>query len=92
MSERKNELFEAIKSSQIVAEAPYQPGYEDAAFIFRGLNGIFNSIGFDPAPDCCHPFLSSDYLDSTTSERCNLLATHYCDLPSDWPDSLSHDW
>ena len=40
-------------------------------------------MGFDTAPDCCHPFLSSDYLDSTTSECCNLLATHYCDLPSD---------
>jgi GTP cyclohydrolase I len=25
------ELFDVIKSSQIVAEAPYQPGYEDAA-------------------------------------------------------------
>jgi GTP cyclohydrolase I len=31
MSEKKNQLFDTIKSSQIVAEAPYQPGYEDAA-------------------------------------------------------------
>jgi GTP cyclohydrolase IA len=31
MSEKKNRLFDTIKSSQIVAEAPYQPGYEDAA-------------------------------------------------------------
>jgi GTP cyclohydrolase I len=31
MSEKKNQLFDAIKSSQIVAEAPYHPGYEDAA-------------------------------------------------------------
>jgi hypothetical protein len=25
------ELFDVIKSSQIVSEAPYHPGYEDAA-------------------------------------------------------------
>jgi hypothetical protein len=31
MSEKKNRLFDTIKSSQIVAEAPYHPGYEDAA-------------------------------------------------------------
>jgi GTP cyclohydrolase I len=28
---KKNQLFDTIKSSQIVAEAPYHPGYEDAA-------------------------------------------------------------
>ena len=31
MTKNKQELFAVIKSSQIVAEAPYQPGYEDAA-------------------------------------------------------------
>ena len=31
MKEKKNQLFDTIKSSQIVAEAPYHPGYEDAA-------------------------------------------------------------
>jgi GTP cyclohydrolase IA len=31
MPENKQKLFDVIKSSQIVSEAPYQPGYEDAA-------------------------------------------------------------
>jgi GTP cyclohydrolase I len=31
MTQNKKTLFDVIKSSQIVSEAPYQPGYEDAA-------------------------------------------------------------
>ena len=39
MSENKNQLFDTIKSSQIVAEAPYQPGYEDAV-VETGLDAM----------------------------------------------------
>lgn len=31
MTNKQNHLFDQIKHSQIVADAPYQPGYEDAA-------------------------------------------------------------
>ena len=31
MPNNKEQIFDVIKSSQIVSEAPYHPGYEDAA-------------------------------------------------------------
>jgi GTP cyclohydrolase IA len=52
MSEKKNQLFDTIKSSQIVAEAPYQPGYEDAAI---------GPIAFDEDKDYKEAYLG-DYL------------------------------
>jgi GTP cyclohydrolase I len=45
MSEKKNRLFDAIKSSQIVAEAPYQPGYEDAV-VETGLDAMAGNGGY----------------------------------------------
>ena len=42
MSQNKKELFDVIKSSQIVAEAPYHPGYEDA---------VMGPIAFDEDKD-----------------------------------------
>jgi GTP cyclohydrolase IA len=45
MSEKKNQLFDTIKSSQIVAEAPYQPGYEDAV-VETGLDAMAGNGGY----------------------------------------------
>jgi GTP cyclohydrolase I len=45
MSENKNQLFDTIKSSQIVAEAPYQPGYEDAV-VETGLDAMAGNGGY----------------------------------------------
>jgi GTP cyclohydrolase IA len=45
MSEKKNQLFDAIKSSQIVAEAPYQPGYEDAV-VETGVDAMAGNGGY----------------------------------------------
>jgi GTP cyclohydrolase I len=49
MSEKKNQLFETIKSSQIVAEAPYQPGYEDAAMGPTGIDAMNGDGGYEEA-------------------------------------------
>jgi GTP cyclohydrolase I len=45
MSEKKNRLFDTIKSSQIVAEAPYHPGYEDAV-VETGLDAMAGNGGY----------------------------------------------
>jgi GTP cyclohydrolase IA len=45
MSEKKNQLFDTIKSSQIVAEAPYQPGYEDAV-VETGVDAMAGNGGY----------------------------------------------
>jgi GTP cyclohydrolase I len=49
ISNKKQELFDKIKSSQIVAEAPYHPGYEDAAL---------GPIAFDEEKDYQETYLA----------------------------------
>ena len=48
MIEKKNSLFETIKSSQLVNEAPYHPGYEDAV-IETGINAMVEDKDYQEA-------------------------------------------
>jgi hypothetical protein len=52
MPNNKEQIFDVIKSSQIVSEAPYHPGYEDAAL---------GPIAFDEDKDYKESYLGDAY-------------------------------
>ena len=51
MTEKKQELFDAIKSTKLVSEAPFHPGYEDAAMNLTntGLDAMAGDGGYKEA-------------------------------------------
>ena len=46
IDKKQHQVFEILKSSQIVAEAPYQPGYEDAVPTPTGLDAMAGDGGY----------------------------------------------
>jgi GTP cyclohydrolase IA len=44
---KQHQVFEILKSSQIVAEAPYQPGYEDAVPNPTGIDAMAGDGGYN---------------------------------------------
>ena len=49
MSDNKEQLFEIIKSSQLVAKAPYHPGYEDAVPGQTGIDAMSGDGNYQEA-------------------------------------------
>jgi GTP cyclohydrolase I len=46
IDKKQHQVFEILKSSQIVAEAPYQPGYEDATPNPTGIDAMAGDGGY----------------------------------------------
>ena len=49
MIDKKQQVFDLLKNSQIVAEAPYHPGYEDAVPNPTGLDAMAGDGGYQEA-------------------------------------------